>query len=720
MTAGKGKTGVLLPLVLIGAVFMSGVGLFGLLLQAADRDSGSGQIEIENSIMNEEISNAQEVAQVRFDESFDEAQKAKTHVPAEKSLPISKGFEQPDMPSLPQGEEETTRSSEEDLLSEDGFISKDSSPGAPDIQVADSLSLLDGKGDLLKETCTTVKEGEVPDRLPFIEIDEEVSIPVTEDGVDIDDDRIDEVSDDLEDASNDIEDLLGENTPETTKAGVNDDISDSNIWNISTSTIRDSDNDGNPEWKYELRVAYGMINRTFLNGTLEYVVGFEYEYMDSNDDGIPEYEKAVHVKMANYTASGIKLAEGVSYSEILKNDTDDSGIIDSVEIRHLSYGYHATILKTIRSYAVAGELIMDDADEDGIFEDKEGTAVFFYKHETVNPSVTLKESIVIIHGKETKDRAELSKLAFNRINTTTGKTIMEEGYIWSYTENDDSKNLLIIAGRNNTVTGKLQYVILNGSETIFENSTVHKLTAFAVENSTLLFGGTRSDAVALDYTVTISGEQTTERGFLAAARTDTRDSRLDESFFLISMDRTEVSEILVNENSTIIAGKNVTTDGLNSTMAFANKIYIDSDSDGNPEYVKESWAVGRTEDRDIDGNPEKEAYAVHWTEIKDQDDDGNPEWNQTFSMLGWKTDSNDDGNIDIERGLMSNVTAYDSNSNGFVELKETGIVGFEKKDTDSDGMIDKENYLGAWEKVTDVYDDGTEINTQSGTWSHQE
>jgi hypothetical protein len=218
----------------------------------------------------------------------------------------------------------------------------------------------------------------------------------------------------------------------------------------------------------------------------------------------------------------------------------------------------------------------------------------------------------------------------------------------------------------------------------------------------------------------ISKDRRNEVCSLAAARTDKRTSRLDESFLLISVNRTYVSEVITDENSTILAGNNLTSGGHNSTMAFATRIFKDHDADGNPEYDKEAWAVSRAVDLDMDGNLDRETYAVHWIEIMDSDDDGNPESNQTFSMLGWKTDGDDDGNVDIERGLMSNVTAHDDNSNGFAELKETGIIGFEKTDEDSDGTLDSEKYLGAWEKVTDIYDDGTEINTQSGTWSHQD
>jgi len=40
-------------------------------------------------------------------------------------------------------------------------------------------------------------------------------------------------------------------------------------------------------------------------------------------------------------------------------------------------------------------------------------------------------------------------------------------------------------------------------------------------------------------------------------------------------------------------------------------------------------------------------------------------------------------------------------------------------DSDLDGTLDIEKYAGAWEKVTDVNDDGTEINKQTGTWLHE-
>jgi len=517
----------------------------------------------------------------------------------------------------------------------------------------------------------------------------------------------------------DLSDLLGENSPDTAQAGLHPDALNGSAWTMNNSTVRDSDKDGNPEWKYELRIAAGMVNRTLLNGTLTYIVGFEYEYRDADSDGEPEFEKATSVKYANFSVSGTTLAEGIEFSEAIRNDTDGDGTVDRVEVRHLSFGYHATFLGTIKSFAVAGELIMTDGDANGVFENKEATAAFFFKHEKTNPSVTLKEALVIVHGKETPSKAEVSKLAFQRINNTQGVTLLEEGYVWTYSEMDGYKELVALAGRNNSVTGRVQYAVLNASEKVVGTQKQTHVTAFAVENSTLLFGGIRSDAVAIDVTVIEDGSTRAEKGFLAAARTDVRPSRKDESFVLISVERESVSNVTTSEEVLILAGHNATASGLNSTMALATRSYTDADGDGNAEYLRTSWAVGRSEDWDMDGTVEAEAYIVHWDEIKDQNDDGNPEWNQSFTMMGWKSNPDDDDDVDVERGLMTNVTAYDTNSNGYVELKETGMVGFQKTDSDSDGNIDKEEYIGAWEKVTDVNDDGTEINTQSGTWAHE-
>lgn len=41
------------------------------------------------------------------------------------------------------------------------------------------------------------------------------------------------------------------------------------------------------------------------------------------------------------------------------------------------------------------------------------------------------------------------------------------------------------------------------------------------------------------------------------------------------------------------------------------------------------------------------------------------------------------------------------------------------KDINSDGTLDVQRTNGKWVKRTDVKDDGTEINEQSGTWTDE-
>jgi len=719
MSEGKGKTGILLPVVLIGAVLLSGIGLVGLFLQAADRD---GEVNGPGMMMpgteNEQIATAEMAAGERYDESYRQVQEVRDLIPAERDMPISAGFDEPPVPAAAPGDGDLTRS-DDDLLSQEGYIDRGDSPEAPEVGMDDTFSLLGDDDDVLDGTLELVRNGDVPDELPSVDVEKEVHIPITENGVRIDEDLAEDVSGDLGGLSEELQGVLGENAPDTNSAGFDTGKVPLTTWDVSNSTVRDEDGDGNPELKLEFRVASGTVNRTMPNGTLAYIVGCEYEYRDSDSDGYPEFERSVNVRFANFTMNGLKVAEGLSYSEVLRNDTDGDGVVDRVEMRHLSFGYHATVLGTVRSFALGGELIMDDVDEDGVFEKKEGTAFLFFRHQIGSSGVIIRESLVLVQGKEAPNERALSKLAFTRLNNTRGETLLERGYLWSYHEGSASRDLLVIAGRNDTVTGRLQYVILNATEESSMEGSRCRVTAFGVNNSTLPSGKERSDAVAVDYDVRISGSRKEENGFLAAARTEKGNGSLEESFILISVNRTGVSSIPEKEDSTVLIGRNVTNGGLNSTVAFASRMYRDADRDGNPEYLRESWAVGRSEDHDRDGVKELEGYIVHWNELRDLDDDTNPEWNQTFTMMGWKRDTNDDSNIDVERGVMVNRTAYDENSNGTVELMETGIIGFEKTDTDSDGTIDSESYIGFWEKVTDVHDDGTEINRESGTWSHR-
>ena len=282
------------------------------------------------------------------------------------------------------------------------------------------------------------------------------------------------------------------------------------------------------------------------------------------------------------------------------------------------------------------------------------------------------------------------------------------------------KNLLIIGARNDTVTNRVQYAIFNGTETVSGASTTYHVTAFAVYNSSLLFGGIRSDALALDYEVTLNGTERYEKGFLAAARIDDRPIVDTETFLLISLERTLSDAVLSYENVTIITGRNVTIGSiLNSTMSYVFREYKDADLDGDPEFLKEAAAIAVTRDSDTDGIKEWEAYSVHIHEVWDNNSDGNRELDHNFTMMGWKNDPDDDGNIDVERGLMTDIKEHDANSSGNVELREEGMVGFLKEDHDSDGVIDHEMYTGFWKKLTDTYDDGTEVTEGSGTWTNE-
>ena len=714
----KGKAWIILPLILAGAIIASGVGMIGLLLQLTERDGAGPDIEPEHAITSSELLLAKEISSETYRRSLDTALSAEGYSPEEKGIPIRPEKEKVPLPPTVEGEPERTRG-EDDLTSMEGYMNRDEGPGAPEVNVDSTSSLLGEKGSLIEGSYSTLKEGSIPDGFSVIDIDEDHDLPITEEGISMEEDMPPEISKDMEDLSDELSDVLGENAPDAASAGI--DITDvaETTWTMSNSTSRDSDLDGNPEYKYEIKVAYGRKNNTVLNSSLEYIAGYEYEYRDADSDGIPNYERLFIVKYANYTVNGNKVAEGVSFTEIVKNDTDGDSLIDREDIKHLSYGYHATLFGTVKSFARAGEISRIDDDADSEFDRTIGSAVFYMKNENVRTNVTLRESFIVIKGSRSDVSAEYSSLAFTRLNGTSGNVLLEDARIMTYKESGSNRNLVLIAGRNNTVTGRVQYGILNLTASSQGNTTTIRVTGFALENATLLLGGTRSDAVAVDYTVVIEGTSRTESGFLAASRTDMRPKTTEESVIFLSMDRSSSSNVTISENVTVFARVNVTGTGLTSTSALAMRNYADADADGNAEYLKEAWVVGRSEDLDNDGIVDREGYAVHWTEVVDEDSDGNPERINNFTMMGWKHDTDDDGNVDIERGLMVNVTWYDENSNATFELKETGILGFEKKDTDSDGVFDSEKYAGAWEKIIDVHDDGTEINKQSGTWTHE-
>lgn len=712
----KKNSNIVLPIAMIGAVILSGIGFLGLIVSSIDFEEDEVKDRTQIDPVSSELDVIEVQAELRFDESFHEVEGAKKNAPTEMDIPISKGYDVPQTHYI-DAKEGSTRSSE-DLLDDSEYIQAEDVPEAPDMDMEETIGLLNGKGQYLGSAQEWIGSKEAPDELEIPDVDNDVELPVTEEGMDVETDKISDVSDDIEALESEIGGFLGEQSPDTTSAGISKESLSGMTWSFSNKTTKDQDGDGFPELITEVRVATGQKNNSLLNGSLSWITGFEHLWIDDDSDGIPNREELLVVSYANYTLSGTVVAEGISFSSFLMNDTDSDGTIDTREFRHLSYGMRATLIGTIRSYAAAGELIEKDTTGDGSFDEKEATAVFYFKHETSN--ATLRESFVMVSGKIEIGSKELSKLAFTRLNNTEGKVLLEVGYIWSYTEKASYENLVIIAARNNTVTGRLQYAIFNVTESMEGSSTVHHITAFAVDNRTLLLGGVRSDALALDYDVTIDGSSRTESGFLAASRNDDRPVLDTESFLLISIDRKIDDTVTTYENITVISRINNTRKGsLNSTMGYIFREYMDQDSDGNPELLKEALAISISRDADSDGTKEWESYAVTMKELRDNDSDGNLELNHTFTMMGIKTDPDDDGNTDVERGLMVDVKKHDTNSNGFLELIEEGMVGFVKTDDDSDGLIDHEKYMGFWKQITDTFDDGTEVTESSGTWTNE-
>ncbi|MGA1792924.1 MAG: hypothetical protein ACMUHM_03145 [Thermoplasmatota archaeon] len=714
------RTNIVLPLVLAGAILLSTIGFMGLILSMLpEREDENGGIGNE-VLVSKEFEMAEGMANEQFENSLDQGELAKQNAPSRKPLPSSKGFQQPGSGPVTQGADQGKTRSEDELLSQEGYVEIGNTPKAPAVEMEETFDLLNGKGDILISANSNIQSGEAPDEFVLPDLGGDPEVPVNEDGVMMDTDKISDIEGDLDDVSDEIGGYLGEYSPGTTTAGMSEEDVQGVVWTISNRTTRDSDLDGNPEYINDLRVSSGHRNDTLINGALTWIVGFNYIYEDTDSDGVPNREEVTIVKFANYTIAGNKVAEGISYSNLLKNDTDGDGVIDRVEIRHLSYGYRMTILGGIKSYATAGELVMTDSNADGIFEDKEGTAVFYFKHEMGSPLVTVRESVVILHGKDSLQTDELSKLAFTRVNNTSGKTILEMGYGWTVKVQGNTKNLVIVAAHNNTLTGRLQYVIFNGTETKDAAGTTYRVTAFAVDNRTLLLGGKRSDFAAVDYTVTIGTTQRTDKGTLAVARIEDRPNRDTESYMWINVDRKAVNGSLEYENITIVAGHNVTAgSSLNSTTGLVVRVFQDSDRDGNPEYLKEAVALVIAKDTNSDGVKEWEGYAAHSKELWDSDSDGNIERNFTFFVMGFKDDPDGDGNINTDRSLMISINRTDANSNGFFELEEEAYVGSLKKDDDSDGTLDAQRTVGKWVKRTDVNDDGTEINEQSGTWTDE-
>ncbi|MCK5772754.1 MAG: hypothetical protein KAH57_03110, partial [Thermoplasmata archaeon] len=520
---------VILSVALLGAMFLAGLGFLGLLVQTVI-DEGAVN-DIEGRFLDDEFEAVVTSAELHFEESFENAEIASENSPRERKQSFGGSYEVPDVPVV-DGSGEETRSSG-DLLSEDGFLGPDEGPDVVSIEMKDTIGKLNDRSSVLGSVGARVREGRPADRMDVPLISHTVSIPVSREGVLVGPSGLDGVEGEFDSIDSDMNGAIG--ASDDLRAGVSSDEVASTVWTRSNRTTTDSDGDGNPESIYEVKVSVTSTNGTVLNSTLVRVIGMEYIYEDMDSDGFPEHEERSIVRYFNLSIGSRTIAERVAYFNIVKNDTDSNGLVDRIEVRHLSYGY-LSIPASVRSVAIAGELILVDGDGDGTFDDREGSAVLFFKKE-VGPA-TVREAALIVSAHVTSSSREMEILRFNRHNSTSGEVLLEEGYVLSYHEGDGGKELLIMAGRNDTVKERVQYVIFNGTK----GEDVH-VTAFAVENSTI--GGVRrSDIVAYD--VVFDGEDAA--GTLAVGRTDRSNGSLEESFGLVSFERDLEDGVAVYEN----------------------------------------------------------------------------------------------------------------------------------------------------------------------------
>jgi len=712
MTEEENGKRVLLPLILIGAIFLASLGILGLLLKSSER--GPGEIvkeELYDALFHEAKGEAEE----RFEESEAIAFQAEELAPEETPPPIKSAPPIPSSgPVTPPEEGERTRS-EDDLLSEEGYLTPEEIPSKPVVTVTEASQLLKEKRDVLEKGSDWISKEEVPPTIEEPPLADEAELPVDEGGVTLqsESDLESDIRSDIDQTKEELSGKLEENTPSTMEAGVKEADLEKYTWNSTKKTTTDSDGDGNPEWVHEIRVAYGQRNFTAINGTLTWIVGMESKMEDKDSDGTPNYEEKTLLIYANFTINGVMVAEGISYTSILKNDTDGDGAIDFISVKHLSYGYWYTIFLTKKSFATAGMLNLTDTDGDGNFEKKEGAAFFFFRHEAGNPLVPIKEAIILVKGDVNSNTRETTLIAFQRINNTQGQVLRERGFVHHVKVTPGEKNVVLVAAENNTVTKRVRFAVFNATRKSTQTGVELEVRAFAVENRTRLGGGLEQNALAVEILKTPDELHVG----LAAGRNVTGGVSPTEEFMLFSVNRTYNNGVITTENSTLIVGRTLHARGeKNVTVGIVQKLLIDADADGNPEYMKITVGVGRGVDGDGDEINETEGYFMSQTELYDKDSDGNPELNHTFIIMGWKYDSNSDGNPEKEVGLLINSTAYDNNSNGNVELLRVQKIGLLKEDHDSDGTVDHEKYHVFVREVKDVNDDGTQI--EESTWEN--
>lgn len=703
---------LLLPLVLIGAIILASIGLLGLLIKSSEK----GPVEtIKEDIYDALFHEARKVAEEKFEESETIAFQAEEVAPKETPPPIGSA---PPLPTTgaasPPLEGEMTRS-EDDLLSEEGYLTPEEIPPKPSVSVSEASLLLKDKKEVLDESGEWIVAEDVPPTVEEPPLTDEVTLPVDERGVALNSESEleNDIKGDINQTREELSGKLEDNTPSTTEAGVDEGDLLKYVWNTTRKTTTDSNGDGNPEWMHEIRVAYGQRNYTAINGTLTWIAGMEIKMEDRDSDGTPNYEEKALLIYANFTIGGVKVAEGISYTSLLKNDTDGDGAIDFISAKHLSYGYWYTLLLTRKSFATAGFVNLSDADGDGSFEEKKGAAFFFFRHEAGNPFVPVKEAVVLVKGEEEGNSREATLIAFQRINNTQGKVLRERGFVHHVKVNPGEKRVLLVAAENNTVTEKVYFAVFNATRKTTQAGVELEVRTFAVENRTRLGGVHEENAVAVEILKTPAHLNVG----VAAGKKVLGGPNPTEEFLLLSVNRTYSSGTLTSENSTLIVGRTLMASGeKNVTVGISQKRLNDPDGDGNPETVVMSLGIGRGVDKNGDGINETTGYFLSQTELSDSDSDGNPEVNHTFIIMGWKYDSDSDGYPEKEVGLLINSTGYDNNSNGNVELLKVQKIGMLKEDHDSDGTVDHEKYHVFVREVRDVNDDGTQI--EESTWEN--
>jgi hypothetical protein len=148
----NGRTNIVLPLALVGAILLSAVGFIGLLATLVPENGKENGSIADEIFINKDFQEAEMKAEQQFDGSFDQGELARAHAPELKSMPSSKGFTQATADTTPQQSDQGATRSQDELLSQEGYVSIDNTPDAPAVEMDETFTLLNGKGSLLEDS----------------------------------------------------------------------------------------------------------------------------------------------------------------------------------------------------------------------------------------------------------------------------------------------------------------------------------------------------------------------------------------------------------------------------------------------------------------------------------------------------------------------------------------------------------------------------------------